>query len=459
MSNGAIAAACCCQEGCETDCCAWWACSPTGAITVTLSGSAVTNRKILPSSTPTTLAVEEVYWTITATMTKSGTTCDFAAAGAPSSNWPNLFRYSAQTVDFSYQRITRNYDLGAGATCVNTNAATCCRCSYTDNGCAVTPSGNIQGAPCGPCSGGPSCADYGICDGFDRHNPCLNWNCLGTDCGDGTVPGADTGAEGCTDCRCPSTVDELVWKLIETREYNWTGTMTSAGSCGDPNDCGCDIASGCDRGAMAGFPVPYNSLGALARAGDILTIVCVEGYCKEGCAKPVLVFRPQTVLSTANGTEEWWAGGPGTGEEDPCCVDCEGAEFCYTSQPWAPCVTGFAVIGRGNCLNGSTFDAPSTGCDWMPVPHSASSLCLSNGVDMAGIGCSSCTVLDGTFTTERCVETAYKGSPYFCAKVNADAFIPCLDPNGEFVEGSVEVCYWPAWCESDERTVQWTWAM
>jgi hypothetical protein len=465
VSNGAIAAACCCTEECETDCCDWWACSPAGPITVTLSGSAIVERKILPSASPTTLIVKEVYWTITATMTKSGTTCDFAAAGSPSLNWPNLFRFSAQQVDFSYQRIERTYDVGSYHVCQNFCPPQCCTADYTDSGCLTNIQGGLSNTD--PCACGTDfmCDDplFGGFLALTSTNPCLSWNCgsaMGANCADGEVTG-DNIPVGCTDCGCPQTVDDIVFKLIETKEWNWTGTILAPGFCAE-STCGdtCD-ESPCDRGPLDDTGVPYK-LTTLARSNQVLAIACVEGYCKEGCAKPVLVFRPSFAGATGSGTYERWSGDPTDWPDnrDPCCVDCEGDDSsCYSSEAWTPCIEPFAVLGKGNCLNGSTFDAPTLGCDSHPAPVFNNVLCTGSD-DMAGKGgCQPCTALTGTFPEgEYCPPTG-KGSFYFCATAGNSCFIPCNDANGKLVEFPGTVCYWPAWCESDERTIQWTWSL
>lgn len=430
MSSGVIASACCCAAGCETDCCDWWACSPAGPLNVMLSGSAITNRSILPGSQ--VLVIEEIYWTITATMTRSGNTCSISAP------YTNLNRFTAQTCVLSYQRITRNYDVGKWHICTNWCGPICCW-KTVFAGCETIEAPGLNydllaSSPWFACTGDPCTLEISF---LRNPDPCLVWNCTGKDCSSGTV---GDGA-GCSDCGCPQTTDDLVFKHLETREWAFTGNVTGSGStCGASSDC---IPFGCPTGSPALNPMN------LVRAGDVLTIVCVPEHCKSGCIRPVLLFTPrftgQQVSFTIDRTM------------DECCPSPCDPEDCLTESLEALCIKPFFILGRGNCLNAATFDDPLTGCSDLPAPSSTS---VFEGLDMAGIGCSECQPLNQTRVVgENCIETAYKGSPYFCAIENQSCCNPPLDPNCTNTEASYDICYWPAWCESDERTTTWTWTM
>lgn len=430
MSFGAIASACCCSEGCETECCDWWACSPAGPINVVLTGSAVTTRSIAPGSQ--VFVIEEIHWSITATMTRSGNTC---AISAP---YTNLHRFTAQTCVFSYQKITRNYDVGKWHVCTNFCDTGCCWKTIFA-GCETLEDPGLSGVllPSSPwfsCNAGDPCLlAYALPRGPD---PCLVWNCSGKDCNNGLV-----GEEGCTDCGCPQTTDDLIFKHVQTTESAFTGNITGSGSsCGASSDC---APFACPIGSPAVNPMN------LVRAGDVLTIVCVPEHCKSGCVRPVLLFTPtftgQQISITIDHTM------------DECCSPpCEPAD-CLTESLEALCVKPFFILGKGNCLNASTFDDPLTGCSALPAP---SSTFLSEGLDMAGIGCLECQPLNQSLVVgENCIETAFKGSPYFCATETQACCLPLLDPNCTPTFYSSKVCYWPAWCENDERTTTWTWTM
>jgi hypothetical protein len=256
------------------------------------------------------------------------------------------------------------------------------------------------------------------------------WNCPAAGCESGTAQ-----EEGCTDCGCPQTTDDLVFKHLETREWAFTGTITGSGSsCGAVSDCA-------PFACPTGFPA-VNPLN-LVRAGDVLTIVCVPEHCKSGCVRPVLLFTPafagQQVSFTIDRTM------------DECCPSPCDPEDCLTESLEALCLKSFFILGKGNCLNAATFDEPLTGCAALPAPSSSF---LTEGLDMAGIGCRECQPLNQTIVvSENCIETAFKGSPYFCA-----TYAPkdCeVDPTPVLQS----LCYWPAWCENDERTTTWTWTM
>ena len=93
--SGTVASGCCCG-GCSTDCCTFWSCSPAaGAFTI--SASSTKSRTISPSGQ--TMTVETVSWSITANLTRSGSSC-------------STYRLSANTCQFSYQKTTRIYWLG-----------------------------------------------------------------------------------------------------------------------------------------------------------------------------------------------------------------------------------------------------------------------------------------------------------------------------------------------------------
>lgn len=95
MSAGAVSSACCCG-GCSTDCCTFWECSPTSG-TFTISAGSTKTRTISPSGQ--TMTVETVNWSITATLTRTGTGC-------------STYRLYANTCQFSYQKMSRVYWLG-----------------------------------------------------------------------------------------------------------------------------------------------------------------------------------------------------------------------------------------------------------------------------------------------------------------------------------------------------------
>jgi hypothetical protein len=91
----------CCCDGCPTDCCDFWACSPTAPITVTISGSTESTSECDQGQTLTT---ETVFWQITATMTRVGTDCA-------------SYRYVASQGELEYTKTIRTYETTNGGVC------------------------------------------------------------------------------------------------------------------------------------------------------------------------------------------------------------------------------------------------------------------------------------------------------------------------------------------------------
>ena len=91
----------CCCSGCPADCCAFWTCSPSTPINVTLSGTS-SWTDVCDDGVERLLAT--AAWTITATMTRSGTDCA-------------SYRYSAATCNLSATWVQYEYTQSLGSVC------------------------------------------------------------------------------------------------------------------------------------------------------------------------------------------------------------------------------------------------------------------------------------------------------------------------------------------------------
>lgn len=304
MSNGVLAALCCCGESCVSDCCDMWACSPAGPINITFSGHKVETTVFSPMTR--SIVTEEIHWTITATLTRSGATCAD-------------YKYSAATCVLSYQRITRfNWDIASGP-------SRRWRCQLYE-GVDINGDGQITiDETCLPL-GEPFCQSA---------DSCGSWNCKKNPCNCGGL-GIFGMADGCVGCGCIDAVN-LDIKLLGSYETNFTGTIagTSGGGTGPGHN---------------GLRVP----------NSVITLTCTTecGPCK----KPILLFYPNLVPHQATSTQEACG--------DPCWDTAVAGPCSNTfSEPLSTYVRGFAVLGTGACFNSTNFDVPlnSAGGDGIPV--------------------------------------------------------------------------------------------
>jgi hypothetical protein len=521
MSNAVIASACCCgEEPCAGGCCDWWSCSPTAPINIVLTGSATTNIRILPGTQ--VLLTEEVTWTITATLTRSGSSC--TPSGPPPYN--NLFRYSAQTCNLAYSKKQYLRSVGESYTCRQlpwsplfcgpvTYVGECVTwanpsapfsgydiglypcfdgtppCNYywtclnASGNCIPPTSPGPECVPCGQnsniLSNWSSCEAYYLANGVwpepsprTGPNPCISWNCcFGARCSDSN---SACSYEGCEDIRCPESPDEIEWRLQTVREWSYNGPITASGiSCVPPPSSYCPVECSCPNSIVGLDCVspPRGSPGNLVRPDDVLTIVCVETQCKEDgeCAKPCLIFNPVTGDKFLDYVAD--------SSMDPCCpYPCrEPVDECVVESQEPLCIKPFAIFGRSACLNATTFRDPFTGCSMPPEGQSGGTL------DMAGwFGCPVCQPINrteeiGMSCNGGSNDPAKQGpSPYYCGVSNeGDLYCPegcvCDQPPNpgslcppwpctpEYGNIEYRKCSWPGWCELFERTVLWTWAM
>ena len=91
----------CCCSGCPADCCAFWTCSPTTPINITLSGTS-SWTDVCDDGVERILGT--AAWTITATMTRSGTDCE-------------TYRYSANTCNLVMNWTFYEYTQSIGSVC------------------------------------------------------------------------------------------------------------------------------------------------------------------------------------------------------------------------------------------------------------------------------------------------------------------------------------------------------
>lgn len=431
--SSAVLSACCCGGGppVPSTCCNWWACSPTSTINVTWSGSSTTKREITPSASPQEFTVEEIYWSVTATMTRSGTICTGLGA--------SLFRYTASSCVFSYTRIRRAWSVGGHHTCANWFGGSCC---YKEqNGGCITYTGNVPPEPCVPCGDGPAC---GAGQGFYLSkgvNPCVCWNCSGTDCNDGDV-GNFYNPIGCTDCVGPSSPDDLIFRQVQEEQWSFTGTLIGKGSCSTEAFCpmtpfNCSIGN------------PFN----LVPAGKVLTILCTT-LCNEVgdlTARPVILFTPVTTGKFLTHSFDT--------SMDPCCpYPCDLiVQPCYSEDSVELCIKNFLVTGSGNCLTQTTFDEPQNGgCQGWLVPHGG----LLDGVNplnFGGVACAICSPIEVATIEENCIETEENPNGYYCATSYAGAMLPYCSDDPVYVPENFVINYWPDWCEKDTTTREWSW--
>lgn len=416
MSNGAVLSTCCCAT-CTKSCCSWWECSPTDPVSITLTGSSNTIRNITTPSSAVpvqTFAVEEISWSITATLVRSGSACPGTST--------TMYRYSADTCHLSYHRKRKTFSVGNRHICNKWCFDPCC--NVTVNGDCRTYSGARQLTPEDPCGTGAAC---GSSEG--RYNrlapdPCFSWNC--NSCAE-----PDCEGWGC------KSLSEMEFRHIQNNEIVVNTNLTSSGSGICSYDTGCVL------------PPSTNCTNnfALAKPGAVITVICSID-CGETCVKPALIFTPGPNF-------------PGTAivdyTMDPCCpTPCaEFPETCYFSDDVNYCIRPFMILGQGNCFNSSTFSSPTTANCALPNPDvDHASGWGSTELDMCGAGCATCAPLDRTYDSSYCVDTEFEG--LYCA---AFGELPDAEPGYCERDQTSQICYWPNWCERDYTTVQWGWSL
>lgn len=340
MSNGVIAAGCCC--GACIDCCKFWEEAPS-TINVTISFSQINNFTIVEGSQ--SYDYDLINWTITATLTKSGSCCDYPnCVGNVIPRYSNLLRYTADVCQVSAQRISRAWSFGrTWNTCSEYIPPSCfdlpgpCLCVENPIGnCPQFIGGTQYSSLTQSCTGSP-CTDLNLGlppnEGYtallrDRSS-CRQWNCSGSGA---CQEKADVGDCNCT---CPS-VGELEWKNISSEELNYSATIT-----GLPLSVPCNYTpgtppmstcSGCPNFPDCPNCGPYGggAVNAPAVVNKVMTLWCGVSSCDGECNVPVLVFNPgdqQDVLHSI------------TYEIPTCC-----GSYCPGESPYA------GIIDEGECF-------------------------------------------------------------------------------------------------------------
>lgn len=440
MSNGVVTSACCCNQGCQTDCCAWWACSPDGEINVTLTGSKIVTRTITPGGQ--NWIEEEISWSITATMQRTGSTCTDTSPG-----YPNLYRYEAASCEFSWEKVRRLYSHGNRKTCSVDCAVLCCECS--DWICEPLSGPGLQATPEGPCGPGDPCYIYFPGDipcfytytgltpeaGGPTGNSCFSWNCKPFD------ESAGCGSAGCEDV--------IEFRLIQVTTNSWAGTLygLQGGFTAAINSC---PREGNFPGQVENTRYDWLSRSSLATP-PVLVVVCTD-ECGGDCVKPMLLFNPDSSAVFVQTEFDRTM--------DACCNanPCVASETCLTTggsiQPWW--IWSFVIVGKGDCLDATTFDEPTTGECFFPWPWYGNIITplppsgYADHVDMIGIYDQPCSPLERIDSNKECRDEAYMAfNNLYCA------WEELTDPELCIID--FYYCYWNPWCETTVDSRTWGW--
>ena len=385
---------------------------------MTLTGSSTTTRNITtPSSVDPvqTFTVEEISWSITATLVRSGSACPGTST--------TMYRYSADTCHLSYHRKRKVFSVGYHNICSKWCFDPCC--GVVPDGDCRTYSGAQRLTPESPCGTGTACGSEEFQYNQLALNPCLCWNCN---------PCAEPDCDG---WGCKS-LSEMEFRHIQTDELVVNTNLTSSGSgiCSyAPTSCNLPPSTTCN-----------NNLN-FAKPGAVITVACSID-CGETCVKPMLIFTPGPNFPGTEITDRTM---------DPCCpIPCaEFPETCYFTYAGNYCIRPFMILGQGNCFNSSTFSSPTTANCALPSPdYIFWPGGVGNELDMCGAGCATCAPLDRTYDSVYCVDSESKS--YFCA---AFGTFPDAEPGFCERDQTPEICWWPLWCERDYTTVQWGWSL
>lgn len=311
----------CCCGGCPQSCCDLWSCSPSGPINITLSGTSDT-RSVCDNGQE--LVHEEVFWEITATLTRSGRNC-------------NVYYFSANTANLEITYKRRIFTTTIGAVCDAPPAP----CQYDH--CTDCICGTPQAAVCkltewtynGPINGGG-----GSCLNADARYAAL-------------VPSGAVLTIACAANHCdhPCVNPVLLWTPADVCESDPCG--------GQPGGCKpftktitCNPVACCDQDPECGTSASED--------------VCLSCF--------VLVGRGCLNADTFTGARASPYTGPGApptfGDPNP--------EFTMSGFPYTAAVTYCGVngdptanqwIGPGTC---ESFDKQTKNCDycWYALPDS-----------------------------------------------------------------------------------------
>ena len=359
--SGVVSSGCCCtKESCPV-CCDFWACSPSTPFPILLTGSWISSETLSP--TGQVITTGEIHWSITATMTRTGSNCA-------------TYRYYANSCQFSYEYIQRRWSFGGedvptdGSLPSGTANPLRCTKHYRFDldgdglyeGTLTPPLESLEyrglynngcersACPCAVAdgvyaltTGRCSCVqnDYCRTAGFTCENStsarfdCFFWNCTSFQSGF-----ADQNA--CNGFG-PKPAANILAKVVEVKTWSWNVTLT-----GNPSPF---LLSGLDNGNEincsnhANYWVP----------NSVITIACKRN-CDPDCDSPILIFNPNMTVNYA-----------GTYTVDTCmgpCIDvgCDPPAYdCSTSYSInLPKIAPWVIYGSGTCLSDTTFDNPIT---------------------------------------------------------------------------------------------------
>ena len=432
MSNGIITAGCCCGA-CAT-CCSWWSASPAGPVDFTLTFYQNHTMEVLGGQF---MQLGYTAWTITATLTKSGSCCDYNTCGP---GYANLMRYTADVCEVAATRVSNIYSYGfTRRTCLEDDINAClglpgCYCTRSPRGCEYTGGFTYDGLlNCtDPCTNynspfDPSLSHYRLGD------PCQQWNCKKCNY---------VQPLGQCECEC-KTVSELLWKKLFVETKNYTATVLGTGT--GPVTCG------------------YTGKPLQAGTNAVITIYCGPNPCGGTCHVPQLLFTPRDQTLVSNVLEY-------DATTNACCPSgyCQGTEPYAGLIPWGSCYSTlststpvclpeFRLLGKGNLFNSATLTNP--------IPASTFDITLGFGVQantnewgpgyLAYTQAQACENVNRTAVCEKWAwdhsETAQTsggnptGSPYVPVFCGNDRLEPIGDNKGCNLVSSR--CWGPSWTE------------
>lgn len=234
----------CCCGGCPIDCCAFWACSPTTPIDITLSGTS-TITDVCDDGEDRLKAT--AAWTITATMTRSGTDCE-------------TYRYSATSCELTATWVQYTYTQSLGSVC-DAPPAPCqydhcndCQCEQVKRAICTTKTYTFSGTINGVTSpANPACLPT-IWNGYHVSGAVLTIFCEDSPCSAGCAEPIlmFTPGDNCETSGCGAGVGciDVSWSITCGTE-NCCGVQPECNTSGTEQAClGCwsIVGTGCLNG-------------------------------------------------------------------------------------------------------------------------------------------------------------------------------------------------------------------
>lgn len=431
-----VSSGCCCTKASCPACCDFWACSPLGPFTIVLTGSWVSTETFNPSNQ--TITTGEIHWSITATVQRTGTNCA-------------TYRYYANSCDFSYEYIQRQWSVGGSDVPSDGSSGqgiagdyeicerwfrfdldgdgayeasypnleydgqyndqclqSACYCA-TGSSSVNLPVTNDTNPICA-CTNANYCrTNEFTCDtSSTAKHECFFWNCEAFEEGY-----AD---ENACDGFGPKPAANIIAKVV--REQSWVWNVTLQGRPAQYDILGNLINTGLQKN-----PAWCNEHQTHWVPGSVITISC-KRECDTECDRPILIFNPDPNQVSEGLYTDDYCMGP--------CIDkgCSAPSFsCSTSSVVnLPFIDPWVIIGSGLCMTSSTFEDPITPCNsgnGYVGDHPSGTMYAANppfigtpvfNLDPPNVGSPFGATIPGTFTFVNLLNMC--GAPDYCTPLD-----------------------------------------